>query len=89
MHMFNWRVVGGGGRDGKRFERLRNATVEPSERWRRLRPATVVLLDDHRGGEAVDGGGVREDAYDVGAALYLAMHTLERVGGPDLESSSS
>ena len=44
----------------------------------------IVLPDEHRGDETVDGGVVGEDAHDIRAALELAVHTFERVGGPEL-----
>ena len=44
----------------------------------------VVLLDDDRGDEAVDGSVVGEDADDVRAALDLTVHAFEWVSGPDL-----
>ena len=44
----------------------------------------VVGFDQDGAGEAEQRGGVGEDADDVGAALDLLVHPLERVGGPDL-----
>jgi hypothetical protein len=44
----------------------------------------VVGLGEHGSGEAEQGGGVGEDADDVGAALDLLVQPLERVGAPDL-----
>lgn len=44
----------------------------------------VVLLDQNSPGEPEEGGGVGEDADDVGAAFDLFVHPLQWVGGPDL-----
>ncbi len=44
----------------------------------------VVLFDDDRGDEAVDGGVVGEDAADVAATLDLTVQALERVRRPQL-----
>jgi hypothetical protein len=47
----------------------------------------VVGLDQHAGREAQhQGGGVAEDAHDVGSALDLLAQPLQRVGAPRLAS---
>jgi len=44
----------------------------------------IVLLDQHRAGEADQRGVVGEDADDVGAPADLAVDALQRVGAPEL-----
>jgi hypothetical protein len=44
----------------------------------------VVGLDQDGAGQAEQGGGVGEDADDVGAAFDFLVEPLERVGRPDL-----
>jgi hypothetical protein len=44
----------------------------------------VVGLDQDRTGQSEQGGGVREDADDVGAALHFLVEPLEGVRRPDL-----
>jgi hypothetical protein len=44
----------------------------------------VVGFDEHRAGQAQQGGGVGKDPDDVGAALDLFIESLEWVGAPDL-----
>ena len=44
---------------------------------------TVVLLDQHRAGEADQRGVVGEDPDDVGAPPDLAVDALQRVGAPE------
>ena len=46
----------------------------------------VALLEQDGAYQACDGGFVREDAVDLGAALDLAVQALQRVGGVQLGS---
>ena len=44
----------------------------------------IVLFGEDGADEAGDGGFVGKDADDVGAALDLAVETLQRIGGVQL-----
>jgi hypothetical protein len=44
----------------------------------------VVDLDQHRSGEAEQGGWIGKDSDDVGAAFDLPVGTFQWVGRPDL-----
>jgi hypothetical protein len=46
----------------------------------------VILLEQERTDEACDGGRVREDSDDIGAAFDLGVEPLQRIGGADLRA---